>query len=92
MARRSARRARDNRYRGLAQSWRDFAASARSLADNSVEFHEKYANKWVALYKGKVEVVGDSFDEIMSELRVRKIPSNKALVRFVGEKEMTLIL
>ena len=91
MARQPARRA-HKPYRGLAQSWRDFSASTKTLAENNVEFHKKYSNKWIALYKGKVEIVADSFDELMVELAARKMPSNQALVRFVGEKEMTLIL
>jgi hypothetical protein len=74
------------------QAWRDFSANSASFEARSAEIHSRYLNKWVGLYKGHVEAVADSFDEVDHLLASKGIPTQDSLVRFIGQKEMTLIL
>lgn len=75
-----------------AQAWRDFSASAARLELDSASIHERYPNKWVGLYKGNIEAVADTFEGVTALLAGKHIPTADSLVRFIGQKEMTLIL
>lgn len=74
------------------QAWRDFSANSACLEARSADIHSRYQNKWIGIYKGQIESVADSFDEAAAELTNKNIPLSEALVRFIGQKEMTLIL
>ena len=75
-----------------AQAWRDFSASAARLENDSAEIHGRYLNKWVGIYKGNIEAAADTFDHVTALLTSKNIPISDCLVRFIGQKEMTLIL
>jgi hypothetical protein len=74
------------------QAWRDFSANTACLETDSAEIHSRYTNKWIAIYRGQIEAVADSFDGVDAILSAKMIPSENTLVRFIGQKEMTLIL
>jgi hypothetical protein len=75
-----------------AQAWSDFSASAAWLEAASAEIQARYLNKWIGVYKSQIEAVADTFDGVDGILAAKNIPSGHALVRFIGQKEMTLIL
>jgi hypothetical protein len=74
------------------QAWRDFLANAIRLETDREGIHSRYLNKWIGLYKGEIEAVADTFDGVDALLASKNIPTGDALVRFIGQKEMTLIL
>lgn len=74
------------------QSWRDFSANTALLEKDSTAIHSRYLNKWIGIYKGHIEAVADSFDGVADILASKDIPAAHTLVRFIGQKEMTLIL
>lgn len=74
------------------QAWRDFSANAACLEADSAGIHSQYLNKWIGIYKGEVVAVGDTFDEVTHLLESKHIPTTDTLIRFIGQKEMTLIL
>ena len=75
-----------------AQEWRDFSANTSVLEQQNAEIHSRYLNKWIGLYKGRIEAVADTFDGVETILSNKQIPFQDSLVRFIGQKEMTLIL
>jgi hypothetical protein len=74
------------------QAWRDFSANTASLEADSASIHSKYLNKWIGLYKGEIVAVADSFDDVDAILARTDVPIGDTLIRFIGQKEMTLIL
>jgi hypothetical protein len=74
------------------QAWREFSANTACLEADSASIHAKYLNKWIGLYKGEIVAVADSFDDVDAILTGKGVPTGDALVRFIGQKEMTLIL
>ena len=74
------------------QAWRDFSANTACLEKDSADIHTRYLNKWIGIYKGQIEAVADTFDGAIELLSRKNIPTAEALVRFIGQKEMTLIL
>jgi hypothetical protein len=74
------------------QAWRDFSANAACLEADSAGIHTRYLNKWIGIYKGQIEAVADTFDGVADVLSSKHIPAAETLVRFIGQKEMTLIL
>ncbi len=75
-----------------AKAWQDFSASADLLERDGVAIHDRYLNKWVGIYKGSIEAVAESFDDVTAALISKHISPSESLVRFIGQKEMTLIL
>ena len=75
-----------------AQAWRDFSANTACLETDSAEIRSRYLNKWIGIYKGQIEAVADTFDGVDAILAAKNIPAGDTLVRFIGQKEMTLIL
>jgi hypothetical protein len=75
-----------------AQAWRDFSANTARLETDSAAIHARFRDKWIGIYKGQVEAVSDTFDGVDAILAAKNIPAGDALVRFIGHKEMTLIL
>ena len=74
------------------QAWRDFSANATSLEVARESIHAQYLNKWIGVYKGQIEAVADSFAGVTEISITKHIPTTDSLVRFIGQKEMTLIL
>jgi ribosomal protein L22 len=72
----------------IADAIRGYSANSAVLSHDT----EQYKEKWVGVYRGRVAVVADSFEGVTSELQAKNIKPNEALIRFVGAKEMTLIL
>ena len=75
-----------------AKAWQSFSDSAALLEREAKMIHEKYLNKWIGIYAGQVQVSGESFEDVVSELNKKEIPVSESLVRFIGQEEPTLIL
>ena len=74
------------------QSWIDFSASAAWLQAEASRIHREYLNRWIGVYKGRIEADADSFDGVMEILAAKDISAAETLIRFIGQKEMTLVL
>jgi hypothetical protein len=74
------------------KAWKEFSESAALLERDSETIHDRYRDKWIGIYKGHIEAVADTFDSAIKELARKRIPTTESLVRFIGQKEMTLIL
>jgi hypothetical protein len=74
------------------KAWANFLASVTLLETCIESIRSHHTNKWVGIYKGEVEVVADSFEDVISELTKKKMPPSESIVRFMGQCEPTLIL
>jgi hypothetical protein len=74
------------------KAWRDFSANTALFQSERAAIHERYRNKWIGIYKGNIEASGDTFDSVIATLSTKNISTADSLIRFIGEKEITLIL
>jgi hypothetical protein len=74
------------------KAWIDFSASAAWLQAETERIHREYLNKWIGVYKSRVEADADSFDGVMEVLAAKNISAAETLIRFIGQKELTLVL
>jgi hypothetical protein len=72
----------------ISNAIRSFSASAAAISGSL----DQYKEKWVGVYNGQIEAVADSFDQLTAAIQTKHIPANETLIKYVGLKEMTLIL
>ena len=69
-----------------------FRKDAKVLSSQRTKFAEKYPNRWVAVYGGKVQADADSLDHLLARLDALKIPRGKAVIRHMNQNMRRMIL
>ncbi len=69
-----------------------FRKDAKMLSSKRINFAEKYPNRWVAIYGGKVQADADSLDYLLARLDALKIPRGKAVIRCMNQSMRRMIL
>ncbi len=94
-----ANRATARVFKGLPKTPRQIQMSLQSFSDNAGAFTlskdealEKYKNKWIAIYNGRVEAVADNLEVLTSEIRAKDIPVSQTLFRHISPKNRVFIL
>lgn len=75
-----------------AQVLREFSRSTGSFSLTKEQVLEKYNDKWIAIYGGKVAAVADSLDELTSFVAAQGLPASETLFRHISPKEKVFIL
>jgi hypothetical protein len=76
----------------ISRSLRSFSKSAAVFSAGSPRLIDKYEDKWVGVYEGKVVASADTLDEVTREISRKGIPLNETMIRRIDRKEKTLIL
>ena len=53
---------------------------------------EKYPDKWIAVTAGKVEVHGDSYEEVLQMVCEKGLPRDSMVIRLIETDPITMIL
>ena len=69
-----------------------FAKTARRLSLRHRNLVDRYPSRWIALYGGRVAADAKTLPALVRQLKRKRIPSQKAVVRFMTRDEATLIL
>ena len=69
-----------------------FRKDAKMLSSKRINFAEKYPNRWVAIYGGKVQADADSLDHLLARLDALNIPRGKAVIRHMNQSKRRMIL
>ena len=69
-----------------------FSASARIFSSDRPRLVDEYENKWIGVYDGKVEAVGESLEDVTSQIERKAIPISQTIVRRIDRDEKTLVL
>jgi hypothetical protein len=69
-----------------------FSVNAASFSMSKEEALEKYKNKWIAIYDGKVAVVSDSLEKLTEAVKSQKIPASQTLFRHISPVDKVFIL
>lgn len=62
------------------------------LLSNLDKWRETHPNRWIAVYNGKLVAVADTRDRLLKELEAAGVPLRHALIDFVGEQKVALVL
>jgi hypothetical protein len=69
-----------------------FSASARIFSSDLPRLVDEYENKWIGVYNGKVEAVGESLEDVTNQIERKAIPISQTIVRRIDRVEKTLVL
>lgn len=76
----------------ISRAIQSFSANAAAFSPSEEEAVEKYKNKWVAIYEGKIQAVADSLNQLFREIAEKKIPASQTLFRHIDAKDRVLTL
>ena len=76
----------------VAATLNSFSVSARVLESDWTRLIEEYENKWIGVYNGKVEAVGESLEDVTNQIERKAIPISQTNVRRIDREEKTLVL
>ena len=76
----------------ICQSLKTFRRDVNLLANQRQELTQKYPNKWVAFYNGKVELTADTLDDLLIMVDRDGIPRDKTITQYLGTKKITMVL
>jgi hypothetical protein len=89
----------ENFFRQLGRSPADidsalqaFSQSAQILSSSEPRMTDQYKNKWVGVYRGKIEAVGSSLEELTHQIQSKHIPLGEAIITHIGKEEKVFIL
>jgi hypothetical protein len=76
----------------VAATLNSFSVSARVLESDWTRLTEAYANKWVGIFDGKVEVAADSLEDVVQQIERKAIAINQTIVGYIERQKRTLVL
>jgi len=71
---------------------RSFSHAARLLSSDHPRLIEKYPQKWVGIYDGKVQATATSFSALVTKLKKKGTAPNEAIIRYIDTSGRKLIL
>ncbi len=69
-----------------------FTDDTKFLESIRTELHHQYPNCWIAIYKREVVSTAPTLKEVMRKLTERNIPKSRAVIDFLREKPIAMIL
>src|SRR6266567_8004108 len=76
----------------IERSLRDFSASAQLFSSDMPRMIDQFESKWIGVFKGRIEAVADTLDDVAAQIESKSIPIEETIVRFVDREEKPLIL
>lgn len=71
---------------------RVFTRTARLLSSKHSRLIDKYPDRWVGIYHGRVRASAKSADAVVSQLERQGVPANEAIIRYIDTSGRKLIL
>ena len=78
--------------RDIDRAFKGFSESARLFSSDQPRLIDEYENKWIGVYKGRVEAVADTLKALTQKIGSKNIPMSETMVRRIDREEKTLIL
>lgn len=70
----------------------EFTDSAQLFSSGNPQLIDKYENKWIGVFKGRVEAVANTLQEVEEKIARKHIPVHDSIIRHIDRNEKTLIL
>ena len=76
----------------IARELSSFGEAVKVLSSNHPRMIDEHPFRWIAVYEGKVSAKARSLPDLLSRLDQKRIPRDKASIRYIDRQERTLIL
>ena len=76
----------------VAKDLTQFSKSAKVLSSKRERLLEKYEKQWIGLHRGSVEIIGETIDSVMGQLKERGLDPDETIIRYITRDLKTLIL
>ncbi len=73
------------------QQYQQYSGSVHSIDRDRKELMSKYANNWVAVYKSEVVAYGKKYQDVVKEIKQRKLPIGEVAVKFLSNRKVTTL-
>ena len=70
----------------LIKEFDELEIDSRFISNNSSEFSQKYARKFVAIKDKKIIAVGDNFENVLNEIKEKGIDASRVLIEYIPDK------
>lgn len=78
--------------RKISDSLDTFSANEKVFSSSVPRLVDRYEDKWVGVFHGRVVVAEDTLESVTSALMAKGIPLGDAMIRRIDREEKTLIL
>lgn len=69
-----------------------FRRGVKVLSSKHPRMINRYPKQWVAVYKGKVEAHGRTFQSVLQQIDQTGLPREHVIVRYIDKNQRTMIL
>lgn len=69
-----------------------FQKDAQILSSEHHQLIERYPNRWIAVYDGKVRAHARTLNALISKIERQGFPRDHVIIRYIDRSERTLIL
>jgi hypothetical protein len=76
----------------ISRGLRRFSTAARLLSSDHPRLINKYPQRWVGVYGGKVAANAKTLSMLLSRLKDKGIPPSDTIIRFIDRNPRTFIL
>ena len=70
----------------LIKEFNELEADSNFISENSLEFSQKYAKKFLVIKDQRIIAIGDNFENVLSEVKEKGIDASRVLVEYVSAK------
>jgi hypothetical protein len=77
--------------KSIARGLRAFRKTAKILSSSTPRLIDVYPDKWIVVYKGKVQVSGKTLYAVIAEAKKLKLPKENYFIRYIAKKRKTMI-
>ena len=71
---------------------KSFRRSAKALSSKHPRLIDLYPKQWVAVYQGKVSAHGKTFQSVLQQIDLNKLPREQIIMRYIDKNQRTMIL
>ena len=78
--------------RTVAKEIREFGEDSVKLEERRSQFLERYADQYIAFYRGEVHAHGENLAEVLRELDIKSLPRGSVIIQFMRTDPPVMLL
>jgi hypothetical protein len=75
-------------YVEFGKKFTQYNSSLDFIEKNRVELCKKFDNKWIAVFKDKVQVSSDTYDELLEEIKKLNLPLDETAIKLISNRKI----
>jgi hypothetical protein len=70
----------------------EYCKNDQFIHDNFIDLLQKYNDKWIVVYNGKLQLYSKNWQTVMSKVKKNGFPSEEVAIQFISDKPREMIL